>query len=300
MKKKQLSALIDTDDPQAVWGEVHHILGLLPLEVDLAMIKTAFETAVSLYQGTYEGYRACNTGYHTLDHATSTLLTMAQLLHGAWDETGYLTPADVQLGLIAAMYHDAGYIQEADDTCGTGAKHTARHVERSMDLLEKLARRHNLLGKDIGTARVMINYTDITIDIDELNVTDERTDFLGRMLTAADLLAQLADRHYLEKLPHLYEEFREGRVGNYTSKIDLIRSTLGFIAFCEKYLDRIFPDCHRYLVRHFTLRWQTEENLYRAAIDGHRDYLKKILNLPEKELLAHLKRREKKAFERHG
>jgi len=293
MEKKQLSALVHADDPQAVFSEVNHILAQMPPGVDRQMVATAFETVVSLYRGTYTGYRACNTGYHTLHHATSTFLTMAQLLHGAHKDGVALSPADVQLGLITALFHDAGYIQEAHDTKGTGAKHTAHHVERSMDLLEKLARRHGLLGGEIDIARVMIKYTDISIDIDDLDIRDERADFLGRMLTAADLLAQLADRHYLEKLPHLYEEFREGQVGNYASKFDLIHSTLGFIAFCENYLERICPHHGRYLVRHFTIRWQTPANLYQQAIDGHKAYLKKILTLPEEELLFQLKRRKR-------
>jgi hypothetical protein len=291
MKKKQLSALVHADDPRAVFSEVDQILKRMPAMVDRQMIDTAFKTVVSLYRGTYAGYRACNTGYHTLHHATSTFLTMAQLLHGAMEDGVALPPHEIQLGLITALFHDAGYIQEAHDTKGTGAKYTARHVERSMDLLAKLARRHDLLGNQIDIARTMIKYTDITIDIDDLEPVDARADFLGRMLTAADLLAQLADRHYLEKLPHLYEEFREGQVGNYASKVDLIRSTLGFIAFCESYLERICPHHGRYLVRHFTVRWQTPANLYQQAIDGHKTYLKKILALPESELLYQLKRK---------
>jgi hypothetical protein len=60
---------------------------------------------------------------------------MAGLMHGA-SLTGLLfSGREVNIGMIAALICDKGYIQELVDHSGTGAKHTLAHIERSIAFL---------------------------------------------------------------------------------------------------------------------------------------------------------------------
>jgi len=70
-----------------------------------------------------------------LRHTTDTFLAMARMIHGATLEGETFSERHINLGLIAALLHDSGYIQSESDLQGTGAKYTASHVQRSIDFL---------------------------------------------------------------------------------------------------------------------------------------------------------------------
>ena len=251
MNDIQLYNLIPTDSPQDVLDEVIVILDLISPDFDTAPVTSAFNTAVSLYQGRYPEYRSCNTEYHDLHHTIDTFLAMARLIHGGVLDGEIFTNRHITLGLITALLHDAGYIQEEHDKEGTGSKYTANHVQRSMDFLERHGSELGLSYEEIADGRAIILCTDLAVDISTIVFTSVKVELLGKMLGTADLLAQMADRKYLEKLLFLYHEFKEAGIGGYQDEVDLLRKTLAFYDFIAQRLKTTLDATDRFMASHF-------------------------------------------------
>lgn len=291
MENKKLSDYVRMDSPEAVLDEVQIILDLISPGFNAAPVDAAFKSTVNLYMGDYPGYRACNTEYHDLRHTTDTFLAMARLIHGAVVEGEDFTDRQIVLGLVAALFHDAGYIQEEHDREGTGAKYTTKHVQLSMDFFERYGAESGLSNEEVTAGRAMIFCTDVTVDISTIIAfPSARFELLGKMLGAADLLAQMADRTYLEKLLFLYYEFREAGIGGYESHIDLLRKTVGFYDFSTQRLETVLDGTDRFMISHFDRRWNINANLYHEAIEKQKNYLKQILKAQDSDPSNHLKR----------
>jgi hypothetical protein len=287
---RQLHTLIDSGSHDAVLTEVLAVPDLIPPGKHATAAISAFMFTVDLYEGRYRGYRACNTDYHDLHHTIDTFLTMARLIHGATINEVTFTKRQIVVGLISALAHDCGYIQRRSDSTGTGAKYTASHVQRSMDFLMCYSAEYKLSEPEASMCRTMILCTDLSVDISQMEFPSLQIELLGKMLGAADLLSQMADRAYLERLRFLYSEFKEADVGGYESVVDLLKRTVPFYGMVADRLEAMNVDINRFLVSHFVSRWGIEENLYVKAIERQREYLQKILKIPDSEPLRYLQR----------
>ena len=221
MMHQTIHSLTRMDSPEAVLDEVLYILRLISPGYDADPLTDVFMTTVDLYEGRYPGYQACNVGYHDLNHITDTFLTMARLIHGAVVDGESFSEREIAIGLIAALLHDAGYIQEEHDKVGTGAKYTTIHVQRSMIFFGAYGKQYGLTNEEITASQTMIHCTDLNVDISTISFQSSVVEFLGKMLGAADVLAQMSDRKYLEKLLFLYYEFKEGLVEGYEGEADI-------------------------------------------------------------------------------
>jgi len=287
---RQLSTLVAMESPEAVHAEVLHIVGLIHKETDTAPLSRVFKYTVKLYEGQLQDYKACNTHYHDLRHITDTYLAMARLLHGAQLSGEGFSGRQIILGLIGALLHDSGMIQESSDTEGTGAKYTQDHVELSMDFVTKHAAVFHLKDQEVADLRDMILCTEMMIDIAAINFSSAQIELLGKILGTADLIAQMADRTYLEKLLFLYHEFREAEVGNYKNEVDFLHQTLNFFALSAKRFNKTLDNVSRYMVPHFQARWAINENLYIISLENQRRFLEKILADKNASIYQELKR----------
>jgi len=290
MNDKQLSDLLYMRSSKAILEEVLGILEMLRPVPEPEPVITAFNTVVRLYEGRYPGYRACNTAYHDLQHTTETFLAMARLVHGALLNGRKISERNISLGLVAALFHDTGYIQEAHDTEGTGAKYTVSHKERSADLLARYGSDKGFSGMEIAACRAMILCTDIGIDISVMTFPSAQIELLARLLMASDLMAQMADRIYLEKLLFLYHEFKEANVGDFASELHLLENTVGFFEFITKRLQKVLDELDRFMTSHFLARWNVGANLYQEAIKKNKHYLAQILTTADSDPRDHLRR----------
>jgi hypothetical protein len=195
------------------------------------------------------------------------------------------------LGLISAILHDAGYIQEDSDRDGTGAKHTVSHVQRSMDFLERYGKEQGLSDEAIENGRTIIHCTELSVDIKAIAFPSTEIELLSKMLGASDLLAQMADRTYLEKLLFLYHEFSEAKLGDYKSELDLLEKTVGFYDFIAHRLEATLDSTDRFMKSHFAARWKINRNLYQEAIEKQKNYLLHILQ-ESTDPRTHLRRNE--------
>jgi hypothetical protein len=269
----QLANLLDINDHDAFIEEIRAIASLAFPHFDFVSLYRAFGDIVRLFRGEYPGYRESNVDYHDLNHTLSVTLAFTRLMHGAI-EAGYpLTEKDFNIGLTCGLMHDTGYIQQSDDYEGTGAKYTLIHINRSIEFTEQYYRHDPLFQGDLHFFRDILQCTGLNTKVAEIRFANGNIELLGKMLGTADLLGQMADRHYLEKLLYLYSEFVEAGITAFTSQLDLLDKTKGFHQMTMKRFSNEFGDVYRFARDHFRKRWGIDEDLYMKSIENNLAYL---------------------------
>jgi len=259
-------------------------------------LATAFEDFERLFSGRMPGYHGVDTVYHDRQHTLDMTLAMARLL------LGYEASVDAQqrfgaertvMALVTSLFHDAGYIREFDDLRHrNGAEFTLYHVTRSARFL---ARFLPSIGMDnwVPISTRIVHFTGYEIKLSQIQLADGRDRKLGHLLGTADLIAQMADRCYLEKCrDRLYPEFVLGGIAaapgvdgalqvRYSSGLDLLRQTPHFVRETRaQRLDGEFEHAYHYLERLFD-----GKNPYLEAIDRNVSYLQRILRAERWRLL---------------
>ncbi|MEZ0329404.1 MAG: GAF domain-containing protein [Dissulfuribacterales bacterium] len=176
-------------------------------------LRSIYEDVRALYAGEWPGYEACDLPYHTFEHVQDTALAAARMMAG-WNRYHADKKFPVSyfvMGIIATLFHDAGYLKDKGDLQGTGAKHTYIHVQRSVKILSDYLQDKDWSEGEIEVIAAMIQATEFygTVDIDPVLKEDNLLFFLTQLIITADIMAQIADPFYLERLPLLYAEFLE-------------------------------------------------------------------------------------------
>jgi hypothetical protein len=287
---RQATYLVSMKDPEVVCQEIKIILAMISPGKEFSIFTRVFNDVCSLYKGLYPGYRACNALYHDLGHTMNVLLAMVRLIHGAVISGYSFTQNHVALALSAALLHDVGYIQNKSDRSGTGAKYTATHVMRSIEFMQKYLKAKKYPAADYKKARDMILCTALDVSADKVPFKSRQIAQLSRMLSCADLIGQMADREYLEKLLFLYYEFKEARIGAYTSEADLLKKTIGFFRAIDQRLAQTLGDSGKFMTAHFLERWKIDRDLYAWYMHKNCNYLKNIIADHAHEHRSYLKR----------
>ncbi len=300
---QDVTATVRISDPVAVRDAVVELFSAQYPGFDRARLDHAFDTFTALYAGTLNGYLGCDTWYHDTQHSLDCTLAMARLIVGhdrSLPARRRLGADDACLGVICALFHDAGYIRREDEPhLKNGAELTLIHVDRSADFL---ARYLPLIGlaHRVAAARKLVHFTGYEIPLAQIRVRGYRNRMLGNLLGSADLIAQCADRCYLEKCyRYLYREFefcglagkprRGGPTPVYDSPEDLMRKTPAYVAdklFGER-LDGFFGSAYRYMEALFG----AGNNPYLDAIDKHLRYVKLLI---ERDDFSALRRRPRR------
>ncbi|MHC4870948.1 MAG: hypothetical protein ACYTFY_03810 [Planctomycetota bacterium] len=273
----QLSSIVSMTDPRAVLAAARDIVKLMHKDCKFNDLEHVYADIRDIFEGRYPGYKKCNTEFHDFKHTTDVFLAMVRIMNGGFHEGIKFTEHEINLGMFSALFHDVGYIQSDDDDEGTGAKFTKDHVNRGMDFLEKYLININYTELDVEKVQCMLLCTDLAVKVSEIKFPDENTAILGKMLGTADLLGQMGDRTYLEKLLFLFYEFKEGINGVYDSEFELLEKTVGFTEFAMSRLDNDLGDCKKYLVSHFKMRWNINYDPYSYGIEKHLNYLKNVV-----------------------
>ena len=292
MKESQLSPMLNMEDPESVFDEVRAIVLTMFSEFDFGIVERVFKDIVRLFSGQYPGYRKCTTQYHDLKHTIDAFLAMARLMHGAFVCGENLIKKHVNLGLIYALMHDTGYIQNLDDDVGTGAKYTRIHIRRSIAFMENYIADNGLSKEDFTHYSDILSCTGLDTKINEIGFASHEIELLGKMLGTADLLGQMADRAYLEKLLFLFYEFREGGVMGCNTELDLLKKTIDFYALTQKRFASELGSVNEYMCYHFKSHRNLNRDLYMEAMEKNINYLKFILKHHEEDYRDYLKRNE--------
>lgn len=273
---------------EPVWETIHDAFARLYPGMPLRVLRQAFEDFDRLFRGRMPGYLGCDTVYHDIQHTLDMTLAMGRLIHGhelsvaTGDRLG--APRAI-LGVITSLFHDSGYIRHTrDEARCNGAEFTRSHVSRSALFLDRYLNQVGL-GAASGIARQVVHFTGYEVRLDQIRVAAGKDRTLGHLMGTADLLAQMADRCYLEKCrDRLYPEFVLGGIAvwrdglgrvntRYRSGLDLLRQTPAFFRqVCEPRLESSFDGAYRYMDAVFEGR-----NPYMVAIDRNLFYLERVL-----------------------
>jgi hypothetical protein len=254
----------------------------------LERLGTAFADFERLFNGQYPGYLGCDTVYHDVQHSLDDTLAMARLLvgyerrHAPEQQLGH---ERALLGLIVALFHDSGYIRETNDReHRNGAEFTLTHVARGARFLA-----HYLptlgMAQWVPVATQIIHFSGYEVSFDQIHLDDPLDRKVGHLLGTADMMAQMADRCYLEKVrDRLYPELVLGGIAvarekgelavNYGSGLDMLRRTPDFFEETMRTrLDGEFGGAYRYFEVLYDGR-----NPYLETIERSLEYLQQIID----------------------
>jgi len=259
-------------------------------------VAVAFEEFERLFSGRKPGYHGVDTIYHDRQHSLDMTLAMARLsvgYEGSVDAPLRIGAERAVMALVTSLFHDAGYIREIGDRqYRNGAEFTLYHVTRSARFL---ARFLPTIGLEawVPVATRIVHFTGYEIKLSQIQLSDGRDRKLGHLLGTADLIAQMADRCYLEKCrDRLYPEFVLGGIAaalgsdgimqvRYSSGLDLLRQTPRFVSETRaERLEGEFEHAYRYVEPLFG-----GKNPYLEAIDRNLVYLHRILRAERWRLL---------------
>lgn len=283
--------LTANDNPDEVWAEATDIVRHINPAYDFKLARTAYIDVLKLFRGEYPGYCIIKTPYHDLRHTLDVFLCAVRLMHGVHLSGTLLNDSEITLVMLATLMHDIGYAQRLEEDYGSGAQHTLTHVNRGIRLMQDFLRAHGYSPELASPLEHLMNSTNPSIDFEAINFPDKRTRLLAQIVGSADIVGQMADRTYLEKLLFLYLEFKEAGFSTYTSMHDLLRQTKNFYEQTRtKKLDGTFAGIYNKLGLHFKSYLGTENNYYLESIEKNIAYLSKIIVLNETEYLSMLKR----------
>jgi hypothetical protein len=272
----RLYDLTDIRSPSETFTEIQNILLQIDPSFGFSLIENVCNDIILLFNGKFPGYRTSNTKYHNLEHTCAVALATARLMHGLHIQ-GHVFPSRViQLGLIGALFHDTGLIQTDDEEEGTGAQYTIGHEERSIVLMEKYLSGKDFSADDILDCSHIIMCTKLSLPLNEIPFNSEETGVMGKILGSADLIAQMADRNYLEKLPLLFLEFREAGMAGFETPLELFKNTEEFYhSVARTRLTEELGNVSSAALYHFRNRWNIDRNLYAESIENNIKYMKK-------------------------
>ena len=273
----QISKLIEMDNSQKVYDEVKTIVSMMFGTFDFELLDRVFTDIVKLFKGKYFGYQECLTGYHDIKHTTDAMLAAIRLIHGASLQGETITPEGVTLCIISSLMHDTGYIQTLDDEVGTGAKYIRIDTKRSIVFMDKYIADNGFSKEDFKDCPDILMCTGLNTKINEIQFESRQIELLGKILGSADLMGQMADRIYLEKLLFLFYEFIEGGVTGYDTELDLLKKTIDFYAMARRRYSAELDRVNNHMRYHFKARWNLDRDLYMEAIEKNINYLKFIL-----------------------
>jgi hypothetical protein len=287
---------VQVSSVDAVKAAVFELFRATWTDLPLEPLDAAFRDFERLFTGKFPGYLGCDTVYHDLQHTLDETLASARLIvayertHAAADRLG---AERATMGLITALFHDAGYIRDANDAeHRNGAELTRSHVSRSAAFLASYLPTIGMAAW-VPVATQIVHFTGYERSFDDIRLDDPRDRAVGHLVGTGDLIAQMADRCYLEKCrDRLYSEFVLAGVAlgqdaggvptvRYGSGLDVLRSTPEFHAEAMRSrLDGEFGSAYRYLEVLFNGR-----NPYMEAIQRNLDFLQEVLRTERWSLL---------------
>jgi len=289
---------IRTTDLKQVSAEVMRLYHGLYNGTPFSAIEQAFADIGRLYAGKHPDYKPCDTEYHDIQHVLDVTLAMARLMDGyerSRNGSPALSAPCFSLGVITALFHDFGYLRKRGDRRHRyGAEYTLTHVTRGSEHLQNYLPRVGL--KRYATAgATLVHYTGYERPAETIPLNDTLLRRIGHMLGTADIIAQMADRCYLEKCrDRLYPEFVLGGLTKkklpggrtqilFTSGDDLVRKTPGFYMNAAKRLDLQLARAYEYAERHFN-----GQNLYLEEMQKNVRYAQAVGHAPNTDMLRRL------------
>jgi len=296
----QLASLIDVSKPQKILADAKRLFKLSYPRADFKPVEKLFLLTKRLYDGRFPGYLACAVEYHNYAHSVAVFEAVSCLLDGCLLSGLAMSPELAGETLVAALLHDTGYLREEREKTGTGAQYTQIHVDRSAAFTRREASAFGLDEKSADRIARMILGTDLARQWKDLSFESDEEKLGAEILAASDLLGQMADRAYLEKLLFLYYEFREAGIGGYDTSFDILKKTAAFYKSTKDRLGGPLGRVSGKAKEHFRDRHGLDRDLYREAIERQMAYLDSIIADDKTNFRTKLKRIDWDAVEGRG
>ncbi len=297
--KYDVTNLVNTTDVGSVSLYVAQVFEDLYRREFPADMRRVFADVGRLYRGEFPEYHACETEYHNIQHILDVTLAMARLLDGGVRAVGptVITERLFRLGIVGALLHDIGYLRRLDDIEKKhGAEYTRTHVGRGAAFITWYLPSVGL-GDLADAAAKIVHFTGYEVAASQIQI-DPQYRIVGNLLGSADILAQMADRCYLEKCrDRLYPELVLGGIARqidtqgdekvmFASPADLIFKTPGFFKGAQQRLKEDLGGVYRYADGHFKgdnlYFTETRKNIsYASVIAGSRDISLLRRSLPD-------------------
>ena len=282
---------MNVEDPAQVRDSVISLFSARYPGADFTSLRRGFNDFTALFSGCYPGYLACDTLYHDMRHSLDMTLALARLVDGhdrVAGESERIGPRRAALGVLVALLHDSGYLKRSSEAeVDNGAVFTKVHVSRSADFIASYLPKIGFAAEAQLASR-LVHFTGYEMDVDDIRVDDLRDRTVGCMVGAADLIGQMSDRMYLEKVhSFLYEEFVWGQIARevvdgrevvrYTSADDLIIKTPGFYEYVARSrIEKKLGGVDRYAEAHFG-----GASLYQTEIERNMNFLRETIETAE-------------------
>ena len=258
--------------------EILNIFTSITPVTDIRFLTRVHNDVTLIFQGRFEKFRASEGKYHDLRHTRNVVLATIRLLHGLHLQGTRLSPEMMEFCLVSAYFHDMGMLLTTEDNDMAGSAYLCHHEERSIRYLTAYLNQHTHLGRYSEGCAPVINCTNLTIAPETLTFASPELRLAGHILGSADILAQMADRYYLESLPHLYQEQLDAGIELHGSFLEMMRQTTRFYhEVIENRLCHSFANICQAIKTHFRLWWGVDRNLYLEFIDQNIKHLEDVV-----------------------
>ena len=291
MIERPSAALGNVRDSEEVEAQVGDIVHRFAPGHDLVPVQQTFTLLRQAFDGKLAGYAGLKTGYHNAMHTNEVVLCTSRMLHGLHLAGHGLDAQHIDAALIGALLHDSGYLMsdaEASVSGTTGAQFTATHVNRGVEF----ARQHlsGLSEGMLSSIVKVIQVTDHRQHPDWVKFDNAQQQLAAYATATADLVGQMANREYLERLLFLYLEFKEAGLGGFSDTHELLEKSGAFYRMTRDRLDRDLGGMTIQLARHFAEITGEGRNFYMESIERNLAYLEQVVSESRSQRLEMLKR----------
>ena len=257
--------------------EIVELTSLICPGITSSIIEKAHHDVCTIFSGDYPGFKESVTKYHNLRHTHSVVLATIRLFHGLFHEERVIDEDLVLQGLLSAYFHDLGMLPQTSAELASSMEYARHHERRSIAILENYLEANGLPREYALNCSTIIHFTNLDWEEEPNGSIDSQLELCGQVLETADLLAQMADRYYLESLPFLFQEHRDCGIDTHNSALELMCQTLEFHEkVIKKRLEKILGNIAPAMQTHFLQRWGIDRNLYLDNIRLNLEYLSRI------------------------
>ncbi len=284
MENRELTEIFRTGKNKNWFEECSILLGEMCSDINLDFLRQILRDVEDIFRGDYPGFDISLSRYHNLDHTCSTGLAVARLFHGLASDGEAISKTTLEQGIISALFHDIGWLTKDEEPAHLDGKITTEHEELSIKFMVQYLRQAGYSSAYCDDCASMIMCTNLSMDPEVLHFRDKMKRLGGYVVGSADILSQMADRCYLEKLPFLYREQQYNSRFEFDTPFELFQRTAEFYSMTVmERLEITFHNVYKAMHSHFRQRWQLDKDLYSENILKNIHYLKKVIQECEEE-----------------
>ncbi len=285
MENKYLSKIFEGGETGNPLDEIISLSSTICPAANHSFIRETYNDMVAFFSGSHPFFKKNTLQYHNLRHTQLVALATIRLFHGLHCNQIYISLETLNKGLLSAYFHDTGMLLSEGDSAESGSEYIVTHEKRSILFLQRYIALKDLDKDILEDCAMIIHYTDLSLDPATFAPHSRKTQLVGQVVGSADILAQMADRYYLEALPLLHEELKADKTYKRTSALDLMIHTASF--YQNTILERLihtFSNTSRSMQTHFHERYDLDRDFYTENIHKNIDYLKQIIEECESKM----------------